>query len=168
MPMKKNITLLLVLALSFTAFSQVDSIQPPYKKFPTYPPVKLLLPDSSNYYTKADLPKKLPIILMLFNPQCEHCQHETRELTKNIDKFKDLYIVMATFAPFDSMMKFRAQYNLASFKNIVVGQDTHYFLPSFFNIRNLPFHAFYNKKKELISAFEGSLPLERILSIYKD
>lgn len=166
--MKKNITLILLLVVSLHTAAQADSVQPAYKKFPTYPPVKLLLPDSSSFYTKTDLPKKLPVILMLFNPQCEHCQHETSELTKNIDKFKGLHIVMATFAPFDSMMKFRARYNLAAFDNIIVAQDTHYFLPSFYMIHNLPFHAFYNKKKELISAFEGSLPLERILSIYKD
>lgn len=166
--MKKNITLILLLVVSLHTTAQADSVQPAYKKFPTYPPVKLLLPDSSSFYTKTDLPKKLPVILMLFNPQCEHCQHETSELTKNIDKFKGLHIVMATFAPFDSMMKFRARYNLAAFDNIIVAQDTHYFLPSFYMIHNLPFHAFYNKKKELISAFEGSLPLERILSIYKD
>jgi hypothetical protein len=30
-------------------------------------------------------------------------------------------------------------------------------------IHNLPFHAFYNKKKELISAFEGSMSVEKIL-----
>ena len=166
--MKKNLVLLLLVFISLVSVAQVDSIQPPYKKFPTYPPVKLLLPDSSSFYTKADLPKKLPVIVMLFNPQCEHCQHETSEITKSIDKFKDLHIVMATFAPFDSMMKVREQHKLASFSNIIVGQDTHYFLPSFYNIHNLPFHAFYNKKKELISAFEGSLPLERLLSVYKD
>ena len=30
-------------------------------------------------------------------------------------------------------------------------------------IRNLPFLAFYNRKKELISVFEGSLPMEKAL-----
>lgn len=166
--MKKHILLFLLTVIAGAAFAQADSIQPPYKKFPTYPPVKLLLPDSVSYYTKTDLPKKTPVMLMLFNPQCEHCQHETEEIIKNIEKFKDIQIVMSTSMVFDSMMAFRAKYKLAQFDNITVAQDTHYFLPSFYMIRNLPFLAFYNKKKELISVFEGALPVERVLSVFKD
>lgn len=166
--MKKYILPFLMMAVSQTAFSQVDSIQPPYKKFPTYPPVKLLLPDSVSYYTRTDLPKKSPVMLMLFNPQCEHCRHETAEIIKNIDRFKDIRIVMSTSMPFDSMIAFREKYQLAKYNNITVAQDTHYFLPSFYMIRHLPFLAFYNKKKELISVFEGAMPVERVLAIFND
>jgi len=104
---------------------------------------------------------------MLFSPACSHCQHETEEMVKNIEKFKDIQVVMATFMPFDSMKKFRDHYQLAQYNNIVVAQDTHFFLPSFFMIHNLPFHAFYDKKKALITAFEGSMSLEKILNNFK-
>ena len=79
-----------VLSLFFisTAFAQADTVQAPYKKFPSFPPAKLLLPDSATYFTKADLDKKKPVMLMLFNPGCSHCQHETEELTKKMDDFK--------------------------------------------------------------------------------
>lgn len=66
--------------------------------------------------------------------------------------------------PFDSMMAFRETYKLASYENIVVAKDVHFFLPPFFNIRNLPFMAFYNKRKELISVFEGSLSVDKMLA----
>jgi len=65
--------------------------------------------------------------------------------------------------PFDTMMTFRARYQLEKYRNIIVGQDTHYFLPSFFMISNLPFLACYNRKKELITVFEGSVPVEKLL-----
>lgn len=100
---------------------------------------------------------------MLFNPQCEHCQHETVELTKNIDKFKDILVVMTTSMPFDSMLQFREKYKLAPYKNIIVAQDANYFLFSFYQSHFLPFLAFYNKKKELISVFEGGMPMDKIL-----
>ncbi len=103
---------------------------------------------------------------MLFNPQCEHCQHETTELVKNIDKFKDIQIVMATSMPFDSMLAFREKYKLAEYKNIVVAQDIQFFLVTYFMIHNLPFLAFYDKKKELISVFEGGLPMDKILKVF--
>jgi thioredoxin-related protein len=165
--MKKVIPLLVSLFIVTNLVAQVDTIQPPYKKFPSFPPVKLLMADSVSFYTKDDLPKKKPVMLMLFNPQCEHCQHETEELVKNIDKFKDIQIVMSTSMLFDSLLTFREKYKLAQYKNIVVTQDTHFFLYSFFTVHNLPFLAFYNKRKELISVFEGSMPIERVLNELK-
>jgi thioredoxin-related protein len=155
------------LTFACSVFAQIDSILPPYKKFPGFPPVKLLLPDSVTYFTRNDLPKKTAVMLMLFNPQCEHCQHETEELIKNIDKFKNIRIIMSTSMVFDSMLAFRIRYQLAQYKNILVVQDTHFFLFSFFNVHNLPFLAFYNKNKELISVFEGGLPVERILKEFE-
>lgn len=104
-------------------------------------------------------------MLMLFSPQCEHCQHETEELIKNIDRFKKIQVVMATMMPFDSMMVFREKYGLAKYSNIIVGHDKGFFLPPFYNVRSLPFLAFYNRKKELISVFEGNMPMNQVLEI---
>jgi thiol-disulfide isomerase/thioredoxin len=143
--------------------AQVDSLSAPFKKFPSYPPVKLLLPDSVSYYSKSDLPKKSPVLIMLFNPECDHCRHETEEIIKHIDEFKDVEIVMATMMPFNTMIEFRNKYKLDQYKNIIVGQDIHYFLPTFFAVRNLPFLAFYNGNKEYIDSFEGSMPIERVI-----
>lgn len=159
---------LLVFSLLMTAsvFSQ-EQQEPPFKKFPTYPPVKLLLPDSTSFYTKEHLPKKSAVLLMLFNPQCSHCQHETEAIIEHIDALKRVQIVMATNMPFDSMMNFRERYSLYKYKNIIVAQDTHYFLPTFFMIRNLPFLAFYNRNKELITTVEGSVPIEKVIQHFE-
>jgi hypothetical protein len=88
-------------------------------------------------------------MLMVFNPQCEHCQHETDELLKHMDWFKNTTIVMATSMPYDSMMNFRERYNLATHSNIILGQDDQYFLYSFYAIRNLPFlHSTIRRKTD--------------------
>ncbi len=165
--MKRYLLFIGALILAQVGFSQTDSTRkPPYLQFPTYPPVKLLMADSSTLFTKADLPKKSAVILMLFNPQCEHCQHETEQIVAHIDEFKKIQIVMTTFMPFDSMMAFSKKYGLAKYKNITVAQDTHYFLPTYFMLSNLPFLAFYNKDKELISVHEGSMPIESVLKVF--
>ena len=166
-PMKIICLVLLLSLLSISCFSQTGTPQPPYQRFPTFPPVKLLKADSV-YFTKTDLPKKSPVLLMLFNPQCNHCQHETEELIKNIDQFKKISIVMATTMHMDSMRSFSQRYGLEKYENITVGRDIQYFLPSFFMINNLPFLAFYNRNKQLISAFEGALPIPQIVTVFKD
>lgn len=141
-----------------------ESQEAPYKKYPVYPPVKLLMADSLNWYAKDDLPRKKPVMLLLFNPKCEHCQHETTEMTAQISRYKGVHIVMATTAALEDMRGFIEKYNLSSFDNITVGRDTGFFLPVYFDIHNLPFHAFYNKKLELISVFSGSMTVEKTLT----
>lgn len=161
--MKRCFAFVIAILLSIALYSQTDSIQPPYKKFPTFPPVKLLLVDSTTSAIKNDLPKKKPILLMIFSPDCDHCQHETEELVKVMDKLEKVTIVMVTMRPYADMMAFREKYGLAQYKNIIMGQDTDFFLLPFFNVSNLPFLAFYDKKGELISVFAGSMPMEKLL-----
>lgn len=163
--MKKILPLLVLLSVVSRSVAQDNPPpDPPYKKHPFYPPVRLLLPDSSSWFTKADLPKKKPVMLVLFNPKCEHCQHETRELVSRIDQYKGVQIVMATTAPFADMKRFREEYGLTTLPNLTVGWDNSFFLPVYFDIHNLPFHAFYNKKLELISVFNGSMTVEKTLA----
>ncbi len=107
-------------------------------------------------------------MIMLFSPDCDHCQHETEEIIKHMDEFKKIQIVMATTLPFDKMKEFYAKYNLKRFENITMGRDTKFVLPVFYDIRNLPFLAFYDKKGALIDSFEGSLPVEKVLEKFKE
>ena len=103
-------------------------------------------------------------MFMLFNPDCEHCNKETEEILENISRFKNIQIIMATSMPFNLMKEFHDKFNLSQYSNIIVGNDVNYFLPPFYKIGNLPFLAFYNKKHELISVFEGALSVTKILA----
>ena len=109
------------------------------------------------------LDKKSAVMVMLFSPDCDHCQHETEDLIRNIDKFKKVQIIMASLLALEKTIPFIEKYGLEKYKNIKVGFDKGYFLPAFFNVRNLPFLAFYNRKKELISVFQGSMPMDKAL-----
>ena len=102
-------------------------------------------------------------MVMLFNPQCEHCQHETEELIKNREKLQGAQILMTTSMPFDSMKNFITRYQLDQYKNFVVTQDPNFTLISYYSIHTLPTLAFYNHKKEFISLHEGGLAIDMIL-----
>jgi thioredoxin-related protein len=160
--MRKYFFVLVLFVITLAGYCQTDSIQPPYKRFSVLPPLKLLLIDSISYFTKNDFKNKSNVLVMLFNPDCDHCQHETEEIIKHIDQFKHVQIIMATMMPFDAMKSFYQKYELSKYKNIVVGQDQHFFLIPYYSVSNLPFLAFYNKKGNLISVFEGSMPIEKV------
>jgi hypothetical protein len=61
------------------------------------------------------------------------------------------------------MIAFYKRYKLANYNNIVVAQDTQYFLPVFYMVSNLPYLALYNKKGELIRTFEGAVPIHEVI-----
>ena len=165
--MKKLFSLLVIITVGLSGWSQKDSVPaPPYLRFPTVPPLKLLKVDSVTYFTKDNLKKNRPSLIMIFNPGCEHCQHETKEITANIEKFKNIQIVMTTPESFEKMKEFYKEYKLKDFPNITVGRDEHFTLPTFYYIHNLPFMAFYDKKQKLISVHEGSFGVEKILAAF--
>ena len=147
---------------------QVDSVPlAPYQKFPNNPPIDILLLDSVTRFKTTDLDKQKPVVLMIFSPDCDHCQHETEAIIKNIDSFKDVQIVMVTWLAFAEMKSFYKRYELDRFPNIVMGHDTRFMLPPYFGFHNLPFMAFYDKKKKFVSVFEGSMPVEKLIERVK-
>lgn len=165
--MKKQFFFIVFTLFGIAAFAQTDSTQmPAYKRFPTLPPVKLLLTDSSSHFTKENFEKK-QVLIILFNPECEHCQKETEEMLDSIDRFKNTQIVMATMMPFGNMIEFYKKYKLANYKNIVVAQDDRYFLPVFYKVSNLPYLALYNKSGKLINTFEGAVPIHTVLQEFE-
>ena len=162
--MKRIGLIIFTLSTGFFSIAQTDSLpDAPYKRFPSVPPFKLLLTDSNTHFTKENLSKKKAVMIMLFSPDCDHCKHETEDIIKNIDAFKKVQIIMSTTMPFDKMLRFYNNYDLKRFDNIIMGKDENYLLPVFYDIRNLPFLAFYNKKKELISVFSGALSINKVI-----
>ena len=164
--MKNPFLVLLSTFIVLGSFGQ-DSLAPPYKRFPTIPPFKLLKIDSSSYFTKSDLKKNRPVLIILFNPDCDHCQHETEQILKNIDEFKDVQIIMSTNMSFDMMKSFYEKYDLGKFENIVVGRDFQYILPSFYQIRFMPYLAMYDKKGNLLTTFQGSMKIDDLAKVFK-
>jgi thiol-disulfide isomerase/thioredoxin len=166
----KNILLCLVsIVIYCSGIAQSDSTKlPPYQRFPALPPIQILLSDSSTVYTKAQIPNGRPVLFMIFSPDCSHCQHETEEIIAHMDELKTVQIVMITYHSLALMKDFISNYGLTRFPNIVVGKDVYYITTGFFDIHNIPYMAMYNKKGKLIEGFEGSLPIPKVIEIFKN
>ena len=161
--MKYILGFLISMAFCFNIAAQE---KPMYLQQRTPPPSVLLLPDTTTkWHLKAKLEKDKPLLIMFFSPECDHCKHETEELIKNINKFKGIQIVMATTMPFGDMKAFATKYKLAKY-GITVGRDIAYTMPPYYEMKNLPYLAFYDKNKKLISTFEGGLGIPGILKVF--
>jgi thiol-disulfide isomerase/thioredoxin len=154
--------------LFFGAIAQADSSKlPPYKRFPELPPIQILLSDSSTLFRKPEIPKNKPVLVMIFSPDCSHCQHETEEMIAHMDDMKEMEIIMITYHSISMMKDFIVNYGLAKYPNIVVGKDVYYITTGFFDIHNIPYLAMYDKNGKLIEGFEGSLPIPEVIKILK-
>src|ERR1700692_4880324 len=99
--MKKHVklrSLLLGICLLFSTLSFGQQTEG-YTIPKNIPPFNMLLSDGVTYYNASNVQKDKPVMIIYFDPECEHCQHFTAELIKNISKFSNVQIVMICDAP---------------------------------------------------------------------
>lgn len=159
--MKKIICLVLCACLYKLAMAQADSTLI-YLRFPTVPPFNIIKVPDSTRFTKDDLSKKRATVIIIFSPDCDHCQQATKELTANIRLFKKAQIVMASSLEYAYLKKFYGEYKIADYSNIIMGCDPSYFLGTFFRVRSFPAIFVYDKKGNFVQSFDGSVPVEKI------
>ena len=164
----KNLLFLFAFTLFFgAAFSQSTPItndSPLYLRFPTIPEFTVYKASDSTTFTRDDLKKNKPTVFIIFSPECEHCQHETDALIKDIKKFKNTQILMITWLPYSEMVEFYKKYKIANYPNIMMARDTKFFFLPYFKVRNLPSIYIYDKSGKFKKTFEGSVAMDEILS----
>lgn len=159
--MKKTLLIIILFTITKIVSAQTDTSLL-YLKFPTVVPFSIIKVPDSTKFTKADLKKKKPVLIMAFSPDCEHCQHETEQLLAHMDLFKKVQIVMITPIDYKYILEFYNKYGIANYPNITMGRDGSWTIGSFYNIHNFPALFLYNKKGKFVKAFDGSVPVEKI------
>lgn len=159
--MQKVFSSLLAVIAFYTVQAQADNSLI-YLQFPVVPPFTInKIPDSS-FFTKADLRKKKATLIILFSPDCEHCQLETKLLKDSMQVLKNVQIVMVSFLDFNLIKKFYEDFQLRNYPNITMGRDGKYFLGTFYKLHTYPSMFLYNKKGALIKEFIGNIPIHTI------
>lgn len=141
---------------------KLDSTKlPAYLRTKNMPLIKMLLDVRTNeskqdsvWFTNDSLPANKPIILVYFSPECAHCQHEMKEIIKNIDSLKNAFFVFVSRFPIDSIKNFEKKYNTSIYPNMVFGKEASYYIPVFFDIKFTPFTAIYNAHKQYVKSYD--------------
>ena len=136
----KTLSLVLIFTFFYISLSaQIQNgVEPAYKRIPTIPPFRMALAVDSSIFTKENLNKNKPVVIMVFSPDCDHCIHATEDLIKNIKSFKNAEIILVSSLSYESVHKFYKDLNLAAYPNIHVGYDSKRFLSSFYEVRSFP------------------------------
>jgi thioredoxin-related protein len=121
----------------------------------TIPPYHILTTDSV-YRAPADLKKNKATMIIYFAPDCSHCQHLMYDMKPKMMAFKNIQVVMITFAePLKASQVFYRDFNLKKYPNFTVGTEGYtYLVQKYYQVKTTPFIALYNKKGKLVKSYE--------------
>jgi thiol-disulfide isomerase/thioredoxin len=159
--MKKLLSLSIFFFLANGIFAQ-STTKPAYVTNPTIPAFTVYKAPDSTVFTKENLQKKKPTLLMIFSPECGHCQHETTVLLNNISHFKNAQILMTTWLPYQEMISFYKNYKIAEHPEITMGWDKKGFFLPYYSVQTYPALIAYNKDGKLVKTFSGNIKIEEV------
>jgi thiol-disulfide isomerase/thioredoxin len=163
--MKKIIVFLFTFFFSIAAFSQYDTT-PPYLKTKAVPSFILLNTDSVAF-TQNVLAENKNTIIMLFNPECGHCQEQLELLLTLPEVTKTANLILATTEPLKKIKIFYDKYHLEKYPWIHIGKDPKYFFGVYYKPRTIPVLAFYNKQKQFVYFNQGNVKKKEIIKALK-
>jgi cytochrome oxidase Cu insertion factor (SCO1/SenC/PrrC family) len=140
---------------------QAQSDQKPVKK--GIPPFDIQLVNGQRFKS-SDLRKDQPLMIIYFDPTCEHCHAFINDLLKKISLFRDVQIVMITYVPLDQVKDYWTGSELSKQPDIKVGTEgTTFVVRYFYDIRQFPYVALHKKDGTLISTYESKVPDPEVL-----
>lgn len=128
------------------------------------PPFKLLR-SNGRFFNSSELPKNKPVLLIYFAPDCGHCLDLLTPFFKQIDRFRETEIVLATFKPVSELTLFERSYKTAAYPNLVVGTEGNtFYLRNYFKMQKTPFVALYDSKGKLAQTFSNEPTVAELLN----
>ena len=166
--MKKVTTLFSLIILSLFASTTLlaqGNIDPnaPFLKDKNIPKFTLNLTTGKSF-NNTQIPKTKYTCIIIFSPDCSHCQEEAAELTKYADKFKSVFFIWNSYKEMADIKAFASQFGLDKQANVVVGRDPEFSIPVFFRPRMTPFVALY-ANGQLLKVYEQGVKVPELLKI---
>lgn len=128
---------------------------PAYTPPATIPPYHILTTDSV-FETPANLKSNKAVMIIYFSPDCSHCQHLMYEMKPKMADFKNVQVVMITFAePLKASQIFYRDFDLKKYPNFKVGTEGYtYVVQKFYQVRTTPYIALYDKNHKMVKYYD--------------
>jgi peroxiredoxin len=104
------------------------------------------------------------IILILFQPDCDHCQREAKEIRAHLDSFKEYSIFFISADQMPAIEKFGKDYDLLGHQNIQFAMTTIENVLN--NFGSIPAPSIYiYRDQKLVQKFNGEVAIEKVLQL---
>ena len=125
-----------------------------------YPNMNLIFPDGS-MRSARDLPVKS--ILVIYFPDCDHCQREAREISNHLKAFKNYHVWFISVASFPDIQKFAIEYKLIGYDYVHFVRTEAKDIVNNYGGISTPSVYIYSKERKLVKAINGETKIDEIL-----
>lgn len=103
------------------------------------------------------------MVLVLFQPDCDHCQREATQIKKRLEAFRDYKIYFISSHPMEIIQKFATDYKLDNEPNVFFGYTTVENVLNNYGAISAPSIYIYTKEGRLVESFDGLVDVEVII-----
>lgn len=113
-------------------------------------------------------PKNQPTVLFYFDPHCEHCQQEAKELKKQAQAFQGAQLLWLSTERLWVQREFEKEYELQKgFSSLTIAQISPQDADKQFGFRTVPTILIYDSKGNLVKKYVGETKMEAIVKYLK-
>ncbi|WP_168193944.1 redoxin domain-containing protein [Pontibacter sp. SGAir0037] len=124
------------------------------------PWLPLMKPDSTRIVAK-DIKGKA--VIVLFQPDCDHCQREAAEISEHLEAFKSYNLFFVSDAPLSQIKQFSEEYKLAGNDKVHFMHTATAFILETYGPVPSPSLYIYSDKGNLVKEFKGETPVKEII-----
>lgn len=128
------------------------------------PSFKIISLDSSKLISTEDISVGQPLIFIYFNPDCDICQQEIKELVKHQKELSQAQIYLLTDGRTTDVNIFTKTLHLDTLKNLFIGRDYKFTFSKIFSPTSVPFIVIYSNKNKLKKIFLGNTNIKLIIN----
>ncbi len=110
-------------------------------------------------FKAADLKKDQPLMMVYFDPDCDHCLQFTTDMLKQLPAFGNVQIIFVTYVPVEGVRSFKARVGLDKYPDIIVGTEGNNFIVRYhYDVMLFPYLALHDKTGNLFATYESEVP----------
>lgn len=162
--MKNRSILLLVCVLAVTACNKPQETKTNEQPSTTIAandlPAMTITSLDGNQFSARNLKGKN--IIIMFQPDCDHCQREAKQIGENINAFKDYQLYFVSSATREELQKFASEYILDKFSNVHFGSTSVNDVINTYGQIETPSIYIYDDRK-LVQKFNGEVEISEVI-----
>ena len=125
------------------------------------PEMTLTVLNGSRVQAKA---LKGKIVFILFQPDCDHCQREAREIKEHLDAFRGYGVYFVSASTEEELEHFAKEYGLYGIENIRFANTTVQEVLNSFGSIPAPSVFIFNDEGKRIASFKGETEIDKIMA----
>jgi hypothetical protein len=150
-------TYLLIVKLSLMLLMMGSDVHAQKGKLPPF----RMQTSAGTIFKAENLPMGKPIILIYFDPGCDHCDQLLKAFFSSANEFEKASVAMITYEHPSRLLAFEKAFHTKDHRNLYTGTEGQsFFVRNYYGISSMPFVALYNSMGDLVKEYRvnPSLP----------